>query len=196
MILSRLRVSILPVFLGILFVFSFFAAGDTNTIVKQVDHFPDNPEPEDLLTVKIEFQIGDNISSVQIFFCLMEPFVCFYTDDLDYTDNDTFITEMNLGDHDFKEGTLIGYNFKITYEDGSSEKYPNEGSIQDYDNIYEFGEGEYYFTITLQEDTIDSGSGDDANIFLYFGLGALLALVIIFGIVTFHLLRKRKENTE
>ena len=92
------------------------------------------------------------------------------TDDLGYEGNNTFVTEMNLGDHDFKEGTIIGYNFKISYEDGSSEKYPNKESQQEFENIYEFYEEEYYFTITLQEDTIDSGSGDDAGIILYFGL--------------------------
>jgi hypothetical protein len=193
MISSRLRGGILPAFFGILLVFSFFAIGDTNSIVKQVDHFPEIPEPEDILTVKIEFQNVSNISSVQIFFCLMDPFVCFYTDDLDYTDNDTFITEMNLGDHDFKEGTVIGYNFKISYEDGSSEKYPNGESLQEYDNIHEFYEEEYYFTITLRDDT-KNGSGNDTDTILYFGLGALLTVVIIFGIVTFHLLRRRRED--
>jgi hypothetical protein len=191
-ILSRLRVSILPLFFGILLVFSFFVEGDTYSIVKQVDHLPENPEPEDLLTVKIEFQGVSNISSVEIFFCLMDPFVCFYTTDVDYAGNDTFITEMNLGDHGFIEGTVIGYNFKISYEDGSSEKYPNRESLQEYENIDEFDEEEYYFRITLQ-DNAKNVNGDDDTI-LYFRLGTLLALMIVFGIVTIHVLRKRSEK--
>jgi hypothetical protein len=194
MILSRFRVFILPLFFGILLVFSFFAASDANTIVNQVSHLPENPEPEDLLIVKIELQNVHNISSVEIFFCSMDPFVCFYTDDLNYTGNGTFIMEMNLGDYNFEEGTVIGYNFKISYEDGLSEKYPNKESLQKYEDINEFAKEEYYFTITLQDDA-ENESGD-TNTILHLGLGALLALMIIFGIVTFHFLRKRKENIE
>ncbi|UCE36418.1 MAG: hypothetical protein JSW00_12960 [Thermoplasmata archaeon] len=192
-ILSSFGVSLIPLFLGVFLVFSFFAAGETNTIVKQVNHSPENPEPEETLMVKIELQNMHNISSVQIFFCLMDPFVCFYAEDMDYSENDTFASELDLGDNDFKEGTVIGYNFKISYEDGSSEKYPNEGSIQEQYKILEVAPGEYYFTITLQEDA-SNGSSDDTGIILYFGLGALVVLLIIAGIVKFYYLKKRREK--
>jgi cytochrome c biogenesis protein CcdA len=157
MSIKKFKTAVYFTFILILIIISFqtfketVQAADNRATVLDVTHSSPGSEVNGSLSVTIEFQDVTEISSVRINFCSIEPFFCFYTTYLNYTGDNTYSGLFQ--DFGFKTGTTLIYNFDIKYIDDSSDKFPNNSTLNKYDNLFEVAENIYYFTFKVGEIT-------------------------------------------
>lgn len=197
---SRFRAIISLLLMGILLAFTVNAVGDVDGegfVVEQVYHEPVHPEPEGALTMVLEFEDISNISSVEIFMCSMEPLFCFYADYMDYVGNNTFESQVDYQGHGFKKGSVLGYNFEITYNEGTTEKFPNGSTFKDHENILEVDEGIYYLTVTIGENEPLDDNGEDTGFISIYIMILMLTMGFVSGVAAIYIRRiKGKKQSE
>jgi hypothetical protein len=170
------------------FVMSLGHADHSN--VTSISHSPENPEQDESLRVVITLQNASEVSKIDIFVCKMDPFVCFYANTMVSVGNGTFDSTIELEDYDLKPQTVIGYNFEVTYQNGTKEKIPDGSSLQGHDNILKVGDDVYYLTLTLGDDNENNDSIGS--------LPMVILILISIGIIIFVLfalfVRKTKKD--
>ena len=199
MISSGFRSTVCSLAIGVLLVFTAIAAGEgSNEVsnVKQVHHMPENPRLDETLRVTLEFQNISHILTVQIFICSMEQLFCFYADDMNYVGNNTFESIIDYQDRDFKAGTVIGYNFKIKYNDNTTEKFPNSPTLEGYENILEVADDVYYFTFTIAGNGVEGNNKDDADSVAIYMAIVLSSSALIVAAVAILLVRARSKKEQ
>ncbi len=191
------RTVIFSLIIGMLLIFNSYGEGEDwseESIVKHVSHLPERLGLEDSLTVVLELQNISNISNLEIFICSMDPLFCFYADNMDYVGNNTFESTIEYQDQDFKAGTVLGYNFKITFKNTTEEKFPNGPTFEDHQNILEADEGIYYFTVIIGEGTFEDDNGEDTgSIIIYLVVLISIVALILGAVVIYPMISKRKK---
>jgi cytochrome c-type biogenesis protein len=131
-----------------------------------VYHLPEEPTLDDSLKVFIEFQNISGISTIRLSACSTDPFVCFYSDNMDYIENNIYegiIDYQNVG---FEAGDMLLYNFKIIYSDNSTNELPNKTTSKDYGNVVEPADNIFYFILTIgetEENQLINNNRDNTN---------------------------------
>jgi hypothetical protein len=126
------------------------AEPELNNLVVTVSHTPDAPDPFGMLSIKITFTDVSDISNVRLTYCRIHPdYFCYFPlFSLNQTAEKEFTKEFELQDG---EGSIIGYQFLITWINNSYSKYPNSLSTPFDIPIIEPVDNEFYFSITLGE---------------------------------------------
>ena len=119
-----LKKSLVMLVLIILLIFLPNVSAEPN--IKSVTYYPENPFSGDEITVYVEVNDTSNITDVRLLYCQIEPsYLCYPPLHMTLIDNNTYtinITE-NL------EGiTRLGFNITVSYENGSKEYSPKDGT--------------------------------------------------------------------
>ncbi len=193
------RMSIFSFVMAMLIIFAFYpmdVASHGGSEAFKIYHMPEHPGLGDSVGVVFEFHDVSEISSVEIFMCSMEPLICFYADDMNYVGNNTFESIIDYQGRDFKEGTVLGYNFKINYNDNSTEKVPNSSTLEGHENILEVAEDVYYFTITIAGEGGEGNNKDGTDPATIYLVIVLLILVFIVIAVALFLVRAKNKKEQ
>jgi len=125
----------LRLFFMVVILLTFIPPASAESNIKKVTYSPEIPSLGEKIEVYMEVNDTSNITNVRLLYCQIEPsYLCYPPLYMTLIDNNTYI--VNLTEN--LEGiTRLGFNLTVTYENGSIEYSPKDGT---YHYVYFTGE--------------------------------------------------------
>ncbi len=176
------RVSILAAVLVFAVFTSFMPVQAQGATVTEVTHSPSVPKAGEDIEITLEFDDASTINVTSMIYCTIEPvFLCELP--VDMTEDGNMFTYTIT--KDYEAGTLMGFKFRVAYENGSFQRIPASLDDSDIHPVKGPYEGFYYFTFSLESEQ-----------FPLYLVAILIIIVVVVGIAAVVLLKKKRKGNE
>ena len=177
------RATILAAILVFALYTSFMPVQTQGATVTEVSHSPNVPKSGEDVEITLRFDNASTIKGIHIICCTIEPlFKCEFPVNMtkDATNGNMFTYTITK---DYDAGTLLGFKFRVSYENGSFEYIPASLDDSDIHPVEGPYEGSYYYTFTLEQDP-----------FPLYLVAILVIVIVVVGIAAVVLLKKKGKG--